>query len=72
MASLVYFVCWLKHAELRPARGRAVLLNQLQIHEAKWAYCSAGATSGHSWETVEPLSIVDVKLYERHRKETNG
>lgn len=68
-ASLIYFVCWVEHPELRTARRGTVLVDQLQIHDRKWAYCSAGGKSGHSWEAIDPLSIVDVKLYERRRKE---
>jgi hypothetical protein len=68
VASLVYFVCWVDHPKLT-ARGGAVLVDQLQIHQDKWAYCSTGGKAGHVWEPIDPLSLVDVQLHHRWRKE---
>jgi hypothetical protein len=67
-ASLVHFVCWVKHPDLH-VRGRPVLVDQLQIHDKKWAYCAGGGKSDHLWEAIDPLSLVDVQLHDRWRRE---
>jgi hypothetical protein len=69
-SSLIHFVCWVEHPDLRRARGGVVLRDQVQVHEGRWAYCSTGGKTDHVWEPIGPLTVDDVKLYERRRNET--
>jgi hypothetical protein len=31
------------------------------IHEEKWAYCPIGASTGHEWHAVGPMTLADVQ-----------
>ena len=66
--SRFYFVCWRDHAPLKKA-GRTVLVDQMQIHEGRWAYCALGGKVDHAWEPIEPLDLTGIKLYELRRRE---
>jgi hypothetical protein len=37
------------------------------IHEGAWAYCPAGARSEHAWESIEPVTLADLRLIEAAR-----
>jgi hypothetical protein len=37
------------------------------IHEGAWAYCPAGARTQHEWETIEPVTLTDLRLIETVR-----
>jgi hypothetical protein len=64
----IAFVCRAKHA---PAAGKTKVASQnfITIHEARWAYCAAGAETGHAWDPIEPVPLSALKLAEvAHKK----
>ena len=71
VASRICFVCWVAHPPLRNEHG-PVLIYQLQIYAGTWAFCALGGKSGHSWEPIEPLSVEEVRMYERWRRDHPG
>jgi hypothetical protein len=72
MASLIHFVCWVNHPEVRTARSGVVLRAHVTVHDGQWAYCSTGGRAGHVWEPIEPRDLTALKMYELHRRETGG
>ena len=60
--SLVRFVCRAKeHVDATPDPTMDVG-SPVTIHDGAWAYCPAGARTGHEWEAIEPVSLTELKL----------
>jgi len=66
-SNLVRHVCRAR-AHLDAGRNARVAEGSpVTIHEGVWAYCPAGARSGHEWEAIEPVTLTDLRLVEAAR-----
>lgn len=63
-SNLVRFICRAK-LHVDASRNATVAVGSpVTIHEGAWAYCPAGARSEHAWESIEPVTLSDLKLIE--------
>jgi hypothetical protein len=51
--ALIRFVC--RKSEHQRASGS--LTSPVTLHEEEWAFCPAGATTGHTWERIEGSTL---------------
>jgi len=54
----VHYVCAANEHEERAPRNSYP--SPLTLYEDKWAWCSAGAPSGHSWRSIYPTTLAEV------------
>jgi hypothetical protein len=60
--TLFHFVCQAPahsvtiEAQTAPSRASPIV-----VHHEKWAYCPAGASAGHDWRAVTPVSLADLR-----------
>jgi hypothetical protein len=63
-SNLVRFICRAK-VHVDASRNATVAVGSpVTIHERAWAYCPAGARSEHVWESIDPVTLADLKLIE--------
>jgi hypothetical protein len=61
-SDLVRYVCRAQ-AHLAASRNATVAVGSpVTIHEGAWAYCPAGSRIEHEWESIEPVTLADLKL----------
>ena len=54
----IHYVCAANdHRELAAGRNS---LSPLTVYEDKWAWCSAGVPTGHSWRSIYPTTLAEV------------
>ena len=61
-SNLVRFVC---RAKVHVDASRDVTMalgSPVTINDGAWAYCPAGANTEHEWQTIEPVTLTDLKL----------
>lgn len=49
MAAMIEFVCIANHEGRRDP--------SITLEQRAWAYCSAGAGSGHQWARIDPTAV---------------
>jgi hypothetical protein len=57
--ALIRFVC--RTSEHQRARGE--VSSPVTLHQAEWAFCPAGLTSGHTWERIEGATLAELRLH---------
>lgn len=57
--ALIRFVC--RNTEHQ--RASASVISPVTLHEQEWAFCPAGASTGHTWERIEGATMDEL----RHR-----
>jgi hypothetical protein len=61
-SNLVRFVCRAK-VHVDASRNATVAVGSpVTIHQGAWAYCPAGARTDHEWESIEPVTLSDLRL----------
>ena len=64
---LVRYVCR-SQAHLAVSQGATLAAGSpVTIHDGVWAYCPGGSRADHAWESIEPVSLADLKLVEAVR-----
>jgi hypothetical protein len=54
----IHYVCAAN--EHRDRAPRTSSLSLLTVYEDKWAWCSAGVPTGHSWRSIYPTTLAEV------------
>ena len=62
--NLVRYVCRAK-VHVDASRNATVAAGSpVTVYEGEWAYCAAGARTGHEWEAIDLVTLTNLKLIE--------
>jgi hypothetical protein len=62
--SLIHFRCRMPgHQQLAIFDGEH-LPSPITFHDGHWAYCPAGATSGHEWTKIAPAALDEARIWQ--------
>jgi hypothetical protein len=58
---VIYFVCGAAgHSKADPFAS----ISPVKVHNGEWAYCPTGASLGHDWRQIEPVTRHDLMVLE--------